>query len=193
MHVRLPRLLADRLGRPPRQVVRHRRSRLRLDGEVTGHGQLQFGLQWQGRFARESHLVLRRGGSLHVSGPFSIYSGATVTIGEGASLRLGSGYINGEASISCFAEIAIGDGVAIGPGLLLIDDDRHHLSGSSASAAPITIGNHVWIGTRVTVLKGVTIGDGAVIAAGAVVTASVPAGELWGGVPAARIRPVTWR
>jgi len=185
----LPHLL-----RPgPRQVVRHRRSRVRLDGEVAGPGRLDFGIQWPGRFHRESHLVLRRGGALRIDGAFAVYAGATVTIGEAASLRLGSGYVNGDASISCFADVRIGDGVAIGPGLVLIDDDRHELSGSRPRAAPIVIGDHVWIGTRVTVLKGVTIGDGAVVAAGSVVTADVAAGELWGGVPARRIRAATWR
>ena len=37
-------------------------------------------------------------------------------------------------------------------------------------------------------LQGVTIGDGAVVAAGAVVTKDIPAGEVWGGVPAKFIR-----
>ncbi len=52
---------------------------------------------------------------------------------------------------------------------------------------PIRVGCNVWIGTGAIVLKGVTIGDGAVIGAGAVVTKSVPADEIWAGVPAKRI------
>lgn len=52
---------------------------------------------------------------------------------------------------------------------------------------PVTIGQDVWIGAQVVVLPSVTVGDGAVIAAGAVVTKSVPAGEIWGGVPARKI------
>ena len=175
-----------------RRVVRHARSKLRLDGVVTGGGALQFGVQWAGRFSRESHLVLRHGGQLHVDGDFSIYSGATVTVGEGARLALGSGYINGDASISCFLDVRIGHGVAIGPELMLIDDDRHQLSGTCGSAGPIVIGDKVWLGSRVTVLKGVTIGDGSIVAAGSVVTKDVGAGELWGGVPARFIRSASW-
>lgn len=38
---------------------------------------------------------------------------------------------------------------------------------------------------------GVTIGAGSLIAAGSVVTKSVPAGEVWGGVPARKISTVS--
>lgn len=184
--------IVHRLSGRPRQIVRHRRAKLRIDGEVTGSGTLRFGIQWPGRFHRESHLVLRRGGTICVDGDFSIHSGATVTVDDGATLTLGSGYVNEDASLSCFVDVRIGHGVAIGPELMLIDDDRHQLSGAR-SGGPIVIGDRVWIGSRVTVLKNVTIGDDAIIAAGSVVTRNVPKGELWGGVPAGFIRSATWK
>ena len=38
------------------------------------------------------------------------------------------------------------------------------------------------------ILPGVTIGEGAVVAGGAVVTKDIPSFEIWGGVPAKKIR-----
>jgi len=51
-----------------------------------------------------------------------------------------------------------------------------------------TIGNDVWIGHGVFIKQGVTISDGAVVAAGSVVTKSIPSYEVWGGVPAKKIK-----
>lgn len=51
----------------------------------------------------------------------------------------------------------------------------------------IILGEDVWLGCNVIVLKGVNIGAGAVVAAGAVVNKSIPANEIWGGIPAKKI------
>lgn len=48
----------------------------------------------------------------------------------------------------------------------------------------IRIGDGVTIGARVTVLPGVSIGNESIVGACSLVTKSVPAGEVWGGVPA---------
>ena len=52
----------------------------------------------------------------------------------------------------------------------------------------VILGDNVWVGANCTLLAGCRIGDGAIIAAGSVVRSAVPAGELWGGVPARRLR-----
>lgn len=49
------------------------------------------------------------------------------------------------------------------------------------------IGRNAAVLAGAIVLPGLTIGEGAIVAAGAVVTKSVPAFELWAGVPARRI------
>lgn len=56
------------------------------------------------------------------------------------------------------------------------------------SPKAVIVGNDVWIGNGVNILGGVIIGDGAVVAAGAVVTKSIPPCEVWGGIPAIKLK-----
>jgi UDP-N-acetylglucosamine acyltransferase len=67
--------------------------------------------------------------------------------------------------------------------------------GADCEIAPLSsVGGHVRIGDRVRVGQGavfrpfVTVGDGARIGCGAVVVSDVPAGEVWAGNPARKLR-----
>ena len=89
-------------------------------------------------------------------------------------------------------EVYIGNHVMIGPNTL-ITTVGHPLSpkarrGYMAKAAPVRIGNDVWIGGNVTILPGVTIGDNCTIGAGAVVTHDIPANSIAAGNPAKIIK-----
>lgn len=53
---------------------------------------------------------------------------------------------------------------------------------------PIIVNDDVWVGAGCIIMGGVNIGRGAIIAAGAVVTKNVPECEIWGGVPAKKIK-----
>lgn len=91
-------------------------------------------------------------------------------------------------------EVYIGNHVMIGPNTLITTVGHPLLPkarrGYMAKAAPVRIGNDVWIGGNVTILPGVTIGNNVVVAAGAVVTKDVPDNSLVGGVPARIIREI---
>lgn len=50
------------------------------------------------------------------------------------------------------------------------------------------VADDVWIGTNAIILAGVKIGHGAIIAAGSVVNKDIPECEIWGGVPAKKIK-----
>ena len=58
------------------------------------------------------------------------------------------------------------------------------------SAAPIVIGDNVWLGAGAIVCPGVTIGPDTVVGAGAVVTRDLPGGVVAVGTPARAIRAI---
>ncbi|MCB1277983.1 acyltransferase [Prosthecobacter sp.] len=92
--------------------------------------------------------------------------------------------------------LEVGDDCLIASGCTFVDTNHGRDHGSSMNAQPlesaaITLGRNVWLGAQCVVLKGVHIGDGAIIGAGSVLTKSVPAGEMWAGVPARRIQAFT--
>lgn len=123
------------------------------------------------------------------------YAGVTVYLETpGARVEIGNGsYVNRRTEICCRERVSIGQECAISWDVVITDTDYHRLDDSDETA-PVTIGDHVWIGARAMILKGVTIGSGAVIAAGAVVTADVPGAVMAAGTPAAVLREgVAWR
>lgn len=59
---------------------------------------------------------------------------------------------------------------------------------SQNGGTQIVVKDDVWIGHGSIIMGGVTLGEGCVIAAGAVVTCDVPPCEIWGGIPARKIK-----
>jgi acetyltransferase-like isoleucine patch superfamily enzyme len=119
--------------------------------------------------------------------------GREATIGAGT--YLGSGTVQ-HAVIGSYC--SIGPEVMIGLTEHRLDywttspykshDAGENFDSTNKPSRPVIVNDGVWIGARVTLLQGVTIGDSAVIAAGAVVACDVPANEMWGGIPARRIK-----
>lgn len=88
--------------------------------------------------------------------------------------------------------VQIGDDCLIASGCKFVDHDHgveigQPMNLQEGREAAIVLAEDVWLGCNVVVLKGVTIGRGAIVGAGAVVTKSIPAMEIWGGVPARKI------
>jgi acetyltransferase-like isoleucine patch superfamily enzyme len=83
--------------------------------------------------------------------------------------------------------VRLGSDCIVGQNALLVP---HVIEGRRLAHHPIVIGDRVTVGAGAIVLSGVTIGDDAIVSSGAVVTKGtrIPAGEVWGGVPARRLR-----
>ncbi len=83
--------------------------------------------------------------------------------------------------------VEIGDNTLIGQYALIVP---HAIENEHLAHYRIRLGNNVTIGAHAVVLAGVTIEDNALVATGAIVPKGtyIAAGEVWGGVPAKRIR-----
>lgn len=111
---------------------------------------------------------------------------------ENANCKIGNRvFLNHNCSITCVEEISIGNNCNIANNVVIVD--HNHNMGENGvedgfESSAVHIGENVWIGANATILKGVSIGDGSVVAAGAVVNKNIPSHEVWGGVPARKIR-----
>lgn len=134
-------------------------------------------------------------------GQFLVEKNATVNIGSittmdgscifawnNSNLTIGDRvFFNKNTYLWCTNSITIGSDTIIAPDVIIRDSDGHFIEGKN-KIAPITIGNHVWIGAKTIILKGVTIGDNTVIGAGSVVAHDIPSNCLAVGNPAKIIR-----
>jgi acetyltransferase-like isoleucine patch superfamily enzyme len=85
--------------------------------------------------------------------------------------------------------IEIGENTIIGQYALLIP---HVIEGERLAHYGIKIGNNVTVGAHAVVMAGVTIEDNSIVGTGAIVPKGthIGTGEIWGGVPAKKIKNV---
>ncbi|WP_370291187.1 sugar O-acetyltransferase [Nocardioides sp.] len=125
------------------------------------------------------------GEGVEIRPPLFVDYGSQLHVGDGVFINVGLVALD-------VTPIRIGADSQIGPNVQLLTP-QHPLDADLRrakweAAAPITIGENVWLGGGVIVCPGVTIGDHAVIGAGSVVTRDIPAGVLAVGNPARVIR-----
>lgn len=96
-------------------------------------------------------------------------------------------YINYDCTILDCNTVHLGDDVLLGPKVQIYTayhpiDSELRLSGKEL-AAPVSIGNNVWLGGGVIVCPGVSIGSNVTIGAGSVVVKDVPSDVVAAGNP----------
>jgi maltose O-acetyltransferase len=116
--------------------------------------------------------------------PNCFFGGPGISVGDRTFVNYGC-FFDGAA------EISIGNDCAIGMGAMILTS-THHIGDEArragrAKAAPVRIGNGVWLGARAVVLPGTEIQDGCVIAAGAVISGRCEGNGLYRGNPALRM------
>jgi len=120
--------------------------------------------------------------------PFSSIAGALsigpeTTIGTGTNIRAAGGVIRIGARSAISQHC-----VLVAANHAIVANDLRVKSAWDESRTGVNVGDNVWVGASCVLLPGTTIHDNSVIAAGSVVRGSVPASELWGGVPARKLK-----
>jgi maltose O-acetyltransferase len=127
------------------------------------------------------------GDNMTIEPPFHCDYGDNIFIGDGFFMNFGG------VILDC-SVVRIGANVQCGPYVQLYAayhplDAAERIKGPEL-AAPITIGDNVWLGGGVIVCPGVSIGANTTIGAGSVVTRDIPANVFAAGNPCRVVRPL---
>lgn len=146
---------------------------------------------------RSAKVLLHGSSSLRVDGgrislgSFQIERNVEMIAVDGGEIAIGDKlFLNSNSRMVSMARIEIGVDCLVGDSVSIYDHDHVSddldtpISKQGFKKAPVTIGDHVWIGSHVVICKGVTIGSHSIVAAGAVVVRSLPPNCVAAGIPA---------
>lgn len=132
-----------------------------------------------------------------VANPVGLIQPVVISVFDGAVLIIGDDVGISGSSITVANRVEIGSNVLIGSGVLIVDNDMHPISPENRrynlndiQAAPIYIGDNVFVGARSIILKGVVIGEGSIVGAGSVVTTDIPPNCIAAGNPAKIVKNI---
>ena len=166
--------------------------------KIVAKGLVTFGFSKVRGSKMESRLRMDEHAELHFNGRFLFYADADVQIFPGGILAFDGGPSAGanmHCQIICADRIHVGRSTLIGRNVVLRDYDAHHIIQKGYKIkAPITIGEHCWIGEGALISKGVNIGNGAIVAARSWVVTKVREKTLVVGSPAMPVdENMEWR
>ena len=134
------------------------------------------------------------GKNVYIDERFSIVGAKNISLGDSVFIGPNSVIMAADAPLEIKGHFMGGPGLTIITGDHRTDirdkfmDEVTRDEKLPENDLPVVIEEDVWCGANVTILKGVTIGKGSIIAAGAVVTRDVGEYEIWGGVPAKKLK-----
>lgn len=127
------------------------------------------------RFSPDTCINIWRGASFligkrvraHTGSKFSVVTNGELIIGNNASFSYG-------CMVMCRKKIVIGEGVELGPNVLIYDHDHDFrvvggIKAKKYKCGSVEIGNNVWIGANTVILRNTKIGENCIIGAGSVI------------------------
>ncbi|MGE6450242.1 sugar O-acetyltransferase [Pseudoalteromonas sp. M58] len=145
----------------------------------------------KGNLKRIKELCSHCGDGVIIEAGFHCDYGSQIQIGDRTFININCTVLDAPINEGV---ITIGSDCLIGPNVQLLAvshavNPTERLNKENF-AAPISIGNNVWIGAGVIVLAGVTIGENAVVGAGSIVTKDVAANTVVAGNPAIKLKDI---
>jgi acetyltransferase-like isoleucine patch superfamily enzyme len=153
------------------------------------------------------NLILNKG--IHISSPLGIQlhergkleiGSNTIIEKEGilniqGSCKIGSnGYFSVRFLLGCSKSVIIGNNVAVGPNVVIVDTNKNYSNFSLPIAVQgeksigIKVGADCWIGANSVLLPGTVLGNHVVVGAGSVVRGVFPGNVMIAGSPAKILR-----
>jgi acetyltransferase-like isoleucine patch superfamily enzyme len=132
------------------------------------------------------------------SNPVGLVCQSVLFAYEGATIEIGNRVGISNSLVCAMKKVTIEEGVLIGGGTQIFDNDFHSLKykermepiDTNIKILPVVIKKGAFVGCNSIIGKGVIVGERSVIAAGSVVIKSIPDDELWGGNPARFIKVI---
>ena len=143
----------------------------------------------KGNLKRIKELFLKSGDGVIIESGFHCDYGNQIVIGDRTFMNINCTLLDSPLANH---SITIGDDCLIGPNVQLLavshaTNPAERLNKENF-AAPIALGNNVWIGAGVVILAGVSVGENSIVGAGSVVTKNVMPNTVVAGNPARQIR-----
>lgn len=139
---------------------------------------------WPNKLILGTECEIQDGVDFRIWHPFDDHSG--IKLGDKV-------FIGRNCEFVCSEKIVIGNNCLIASKSTINNTGHEYKINTNINLQPVTskeiiLEDDVWIGTSCVILQGVTIGAGSIVAAGSVVNKSIPANEVWAGVPARFIK-----
>ncbi|MEL0657274.1 sugar O-acetyltransferase [Pseudoalteromonas issachenkonii] len=143
----------------------------------------------KGNLKRIKELLAQCGEEVIIESGFHCDYGNQIVIGDRTFININCTLLDSPLANH---SITIGDDCLIGPNVQFLavshaTNPAERLNKENF-AAPIALGNNVWIGAGAIILAGVSIGGNSIVGAGSVVTKNVMANTVVAGNPAREIR-----
>ena len=139
------------------------------------------------RYALVHNLAKSCGDNVVIDDNVYIFNLQNISFGSNVS-------INPMCYIDGYGGITIGDNVSIAHGATIMSSSHNYqgmnvpIKYQGIERGEVCIEDNVWIGAKATILCGRHVATGCIIGANSVVTKDVPTNEIWGGVPAIKIK-----